>query len=124
MNRRESITALAALGLAPLPARAQSKPKTLGVLWPSSALGVEERARNPLYGTLAELGWIEGKNLTVERRYAEGDEGRLPALATELVQRGVDLIWTFGPEAAVAAARATKTTPIVFWAINYPVELG
>lgn len=125
MNRREAIGALLVSGaLAPWPARAQSKAKTLGVLWPSSALNAEQRARNPFYATLTELGWAEGRNLTYERRYAEGDETRLPALAAELGQRRVDAIWAFGPEAAVAAARATKTIPIVFWAINYPVELG
>jgi len=84
----------------------------------------EERARDPFYVKLAELGWIEGKTLTVERRYAEGDESRLPALAAELVQRRVDAIWSFAPEATVAAAQSTRTIPIVFWPINYPVELG
>jgi putative tryptophan/tyrosine transport system substrate-binding protein len=104
------------------PAIAQAQ-KTLGVLSPSSELTPEQWARNPS-GRLAEFGWTEGKNLRVERRYAEGDESRLPGLAADLVQRRVDAIWAFAPEAAVAAARATKTIPIVFWAINYPVELG
>lgn len=108
----------------PSVARAQSKPKTLGVLWTGSAISAEQRARNPFYAALTQLGWVEGRNLAVESRYAEGDETRLPALALELVQRRADVIWAVGPEAAVAAARATRTIPIVFWAINYPVELG
>ena len=95
----------------------------LGLLWPGSAISAEERW-NPFYATLRELGWLEGRSLRVEHRYAEGDETRLPALAVELVQRRVDVLWALGPEAAVAAAQATKTIPIVFWAINYPVELG
>ena len=125
MNRREAIGALLASGaLAPWPAGAQSKRMTLGVLWPASSLNAEERARNPFYVTLRDLGWAEGRNLVYERRYADGDETRLPALAADLVQHRVDAIWAFGPEAAVAAAQATKTTPIVVWANNYPVELG
>jgi putative ABC transport system substrate-binding protein len=104
-------------------ANAQAR-KTLGVLWPSSALTPQQRAGNPFYMRLTELGWTEGKNLVFERRYAEGDESRLPGLAADLVQRRVDAIWAFGPEAAVAAAQGTKSIPIVFWAINYPVELG
>lgn len=124
MNRRELITASLAFGaLVPWRARAQAKKKTLGVLWPWSAINVERRA-TPFSAALTQLGWVEGQNLAMEQQYADGDETRLPALALELVRRGVDAIWTLGPEAAVAAAQATKTIPIVFWAINYPVELG
>lgn len=124
MNRRDLLSASLAFGvLAPWRARAQAKKKTLGVLWPSFAMNVEQRAR-PFSAALTQLGWIEGQNLAMEHRYADGDETRLPALARELVSRHVDAIWTLGPEAAVAAAQATKTIPIVFWGINYPVELG
>lgn len=125
MNRRELLGASLAFGvLAPSRLRAQSKTKTLGVLSASSALSGEQLARKPFYATLKELGWVEGKTLAIERRYADGDETRLPALARELVARGVDVILAVAPESAVAAAQATKTIPIVFWAINYPVELG
>ncbi len=55
---------------------------------------------------------------------AAGREDRLPELAEELVRKRVDVIWALGPEAAVAAARATKTIPIVFWGVGYPVEQG
>lgn len=125
MNRRELLSASLAFGvLAPSRLRAQSKTKTLGVLSPFPAPSAEQLARNPFYATLKELGWVEGKTLAIERRYADGDETRLPAFARELVARGVDVIWAVAPESAVAAAQATKTIPIVFWAINYPVELG
>jgi putative tryptophan/tyrosine transport system substrate-binding protein len=125
LNRRKLITASLAFGaLAPWRARAQSKTKTLGVLSPGSAISLEQRLRSPFYVRLKELGWVEGQNLAVEGRYADGDEMRLPALALELVERRVDVIWAFGPEAAVAAAQATKAIPIVFWPINYPIELG
>jgi putative tryptophan/tyrosine transport system substrate-binding protein len=124
LNRRALLSASLALGaLAPWRARAQATKKTLGVLWPFSAINVEQRAR-PLSAALRQLGWIEGQNLAIEHRYAEGDEARLPALARELVSRHVDAIWTLGPEAAVAAAQSTRTIPIVFWGINYPIELG
>jgi putative tryptophan/tyrosine transport system substrate-binding protein len=125
MNRRELITALIAFSAyAPARLHAQAKAKTLGILFPGSAIALEKRTRTPFLARLKELGWNEGQNLVVERRYDEGDETRLPALAMELIERRVDVIWAVGPEAAVAAAQATKTIPIVFWAINYPVELG
>jgi ABC-type uncharacterized transport system substrate-binding protein len=71
-----------------------------------------------------ELGWIEGQNLVIEWVFAEGREDRLPELAETLVRRRMDVIWTIGPSAAVAAARATKTIPIVFWGVGRPVEMG
>jgi putative ABC transport system substrate-binding protein len=71
-----------------------------------------------------ELGWVEGQNLNIDRAYGEGNEDRLSALAEELVRRRVDVIWALGPPSAVAAARATKIIPIVFWGVSYPVELG
>lgn len=56
------------------------------------------------------------------RTYPNDD--RLPALAEELVRKRVDVIFAASNESAVAAARATKKIPIVFWGVNYPVELG
>ncbi len=73
---------------------------------------------------LSELGWTEGKNLAVELAYDDGFMDRQPALASALVRKGVDVICAFGPEAAVAAARASTTIPIVFWAVTFPVEQG
>jgi putative tryptophan/tyrosine transport system substrate-binding protein len=62
---------------------------------------------------LRDLGYVEGQNLLVDYRYAEGNPDRLPALATELVQREPDVLWLHGNPAAWAAKRATTTIPIV-----------
>jgi putative ABC transport system substrate-binding protein len=62
---------------------------------------------------MGELGWIEGSNLVVEARFADGHIDRLPALAKELIQRKVDVIFTYSLPGAVAAKDATSTTPIV-----------
>jgi putative tryptophan/tyrosine transport system substrate-binding protein len=73
---------------------------------------------------LRELGYVEGQNLFIERRYAEGREELLPQLANELVQYGVDIIFAIGPPQALAAARATDKIPIVFVGGGDPVALG
>jgi putative ABC transport system substrate-binding protein len=70
------------------------------------------------------LGWKVGENVSIEIASAEGREDRLPALAAELVEKKVDVIWAAGPEAAVAAARATQTIPIAFFGVGRPVEQG
>jgi putative ABC transport system substrate-binding protein len=73
---------------------------------------------------LRELDYIEGRNIFIESRYAEGREERLPQLAVELVQAGVAVIFAIGPPQALAAARATSTIPIVFVGGGDPVEIG
>ena len=73
---------------------------------------------------MRELGYVEGQNLFIERRYAEGREELLPQLANELVQYGVDVIFAIGPPQALAAAKATDKIPIVFVGGGDPVALG
>ena len=73
---------------------------------------------------LRELGWVEGVNLTVEYRWADGDIARLPQLAAELVQNNVDLIVAPSTSAVVAAKNATGRIPIVMVFPAEPVELG
>jgi putative ABC transport system substrate-binding protein len=75
-------------------------------------------------GKLAELGYVEGKNTIVERKFAEGNAGRLKEYAAELVQQHVDVIVTIGTPAGFAAKQATSTIPIVFGAISDPVGVG
>ena len=71
-----------------------------------------------------KLGWIEGKNITVEYRFAEGKNDRLPALAAELVRLKVDLIVVYGAPSALAAKKATTIIPIVMVSVGDPVAFG
>ena len=73
---------------------------------------------------LPQLGYIEGQNLVLEGRFAQGQYERLPALAAELVQLGVDVIVTITTPAALAAKNATTTIPIVMAGVRQPVESG
>ena len=82
-------------------------------------------ARRDVVVVLQDLGYVEGRNLAVERRYADGLAERLPALAAELVQRNVDVMVAGGTAAVRAAQAATKAIPIVFIIAGQdPVELG
>jgi len=125
VKRREFLVGAGALIAAPL-ARAQQPVKlpVLGVLIPHPRGTPEQQARSPISAWLKQLGWVPGETIAVARPDAEGREERLPAMAQELVRKGVDVIWAIGPEAAVAAARATRTVPIVFWGVAYPIEQG
>src|SRR4029453_6416674 len=73
---------------------------------------------------LSKLGWIEGKNITIEYRFGEGKRDRLPELAADLVRLKVDLIVTAGDPAALAAKKATTSMPIVMARASDPVGFG
>jgi putative ABC transport system substrate-binding protein len=73
---------------------------------------------------LRELGYVEGKNIVVERRHANGEPARLPGLAAELVRLGVDVIAAPDPPSALAVRSATGTIPIVIRSTDDPVERG
>jgi putative ABC transport system substrate-binding protein len=102
---------------APMMARAALAPKVvrLGFLGPGSATGSAGQV-DALRAGLHDLGYVEGKNVALEYRWAEGDGRRLPDLADELVQLNVDVLVTYGTAAARAAKRATSTIPIVMTA--------
>jgi putative ABC transport system substrate-binding protein len=123
MNRREFVMAIGGALAAPL-ARAQkaSKVPVLGILTPQPRPAPAQRAQNPFMVRLKKLGWVDGETLVIEQ--PDGREDRLSAMAEELVRKQVDVIWATGPEAAVAAARATRTIPIVFWGVAWPIEQG
>jgi len=121
MKRRDFIALAGAAAAWPLAARAQRVP-TIGYLH-FAAPGYTPSAADFLRG-LSETGHVDGKNVAIEYRWAEGQYDRLPAMAAELVDRKVDLIAAFGPPPARAAKNATSTIPIVFEVGNDAVEAG
>jgi len=115
MDRRAFIGALAGgLLAAPLVAEAQrvSEVYRVGFLGAASPLGYAPFVEALRLG-LRDLGYVEGKNLAIEYRWAEGKYDRLPDLAAELVRQKVDLIVTHGTPGTLAAKQATRTIPIV-----------
>lgn len=127
MNRRETILAMLAFGAGmPLMVRAQPdlKRPTLGILSSFPPPTPDELARSPFMRRLRELGWIEGQTIHVERAYSNWQRERLDDLMAGLLSKRVDVIWAITAPDAVAAARATKTIPIVFGSVDFPVERG
>jgi putative tryptophan/tyrosine transport system substrate-binding protein len=121
VKRREFIGLVGGAVAWPLTASAQQQGKivTIGILaiepWPP--IDTFRRA-------LHDLGYIEGKNVSFEYRYAKGDNERLPELANDLVGLNVDVILTWGTDAALAAKQATTTIPIVMGTIGDPLGIG
>ena len=123
MWRRSFCRTLVGVLIAPGIAVAQaSKIRRIGVLEPGAPETPESiwKQGEPL----RELGWVEGQNLHVERRYANGGTDALQQLAKELVRARVEVIVTAGAPATVAAKRATNTIPIVMRSVADPVHLG
>jgi putative ABC transport system substrate-binding protein len=90
----------------------------IGVLWPTS----DSPALQAFRQGLQDLGYVEGQNVLIEYRYAQGKDDRLPELVADLVRLKVDVILTYGVTAARVATRATTTIPIVNGSMSDPVE--
>jgi putative ABC transport system substrate-binding protein len=123
MRRREFISLLGGAAAWVFPARAQEPRRVIGFL----GSGSPDTFPGPLAAFvqgLKDTGFIEGKNLSIEWRWAEGQYNRLSSLAGELVSRGVAVIVAFDAPAASAAKAATKTIPIVFGTGADPVKTG
>jgi putative tryptophan/tyrosine transport system substrate-binding protein len=119
MRRREFICFLG--GAVLTLSRAQQGGKIYRIAYFSAGTSQIER---DFVEALAELGWIEGKNVVFERRYAENHPDRLPGMAAELVQLRVDVIVGAGTLAPLAAKRATSTIPIVMAPAGDPLGSG
>ena len=126
MRRREFLTIVGGtVALRPLVARAQQLGKlpTIGYLGANSASAQSEWTAAFVQG-LHELGWTEGRNVTIEYRWAEGRGERYSEIAAEFVRLKVSVIVSAGNEATAAAMRATSVIPIVFPVAGDPVGTG
>ena len=124
VDRRGFLVAAGTLLAAPLVAEAQQAANVTRIGYLSHNLAASSHLRDAFLQGLRELGYVEGRNVVIEYRYAEGKPERLPALAAELVALKVDVIVTVSNTTALAAKQATRTVPIVFTAVADPVAAG
>jgi putative ABC transport system substrate-binding protein len=125
-KRREFITLIgSAAATWPIVARAEQPgmPPTIGFFSPNSASAQSEWTE-AFVQRLRELGWIEGRTVHIEYRWAEGRTERLVEIAAELVRRRVDVIVTQGGAAVLAAKQATVAIPVIFAVAGDPVATG
>jgi putative tryptophan/tyrosine transport system substrate-binding protein len=126
MNRREFILALGGAAAAwPLAARAQQSAKLpkIGLLGTGTP-AVQGQWIAAFMQRMRELGWIEGRSVAFELRWAEARSERFTEIATEFVQLKVQVIMTYGTAAVIAAKQATSTIPIIFAVANDPIGAG
>ena len=125
MRRREFVAFIGATVVFPLRAQTQhtGKPPIVGYLGATTALA-ESQQLAAFVQRLRELGWIDGRTVTIEVRWAEGRNERFAEIAAEFVQLNVDVIVSAGTAAIAAAKQATSVIPIVFAVAGDPVGTG
>jgi putative ABC transport system substrate-binding protein len=124
MRRREFISLIGSAAAWPLTARAQQPAMpVIGLLGSATASDWASNV-NAFRQGLRDAGYVEGRNVAIEARWANSQYERLPAMAAELIQRQVTVITAFSTPAARAAKAATTTIPIVFTTNRDPVEIG
>ena len=124
MNRRTFLCGLTGMLAAPLVAEAQQAGKVYRIGLLGQDRTQQETRLGALRAGLRELGYVEGKNIVIDYRWAGGKDDRFPDLAAQLVRLQVDVIVTGGTPATQAAMRATKTIPIVMVNTGDPVRTG
>jgi putative ABC transport system substrate-binding protein len=125
MQRRKFITLLGSAAACPLAARAQQPEKlpTIGYLGPNTR-SLDGPRLEAFVQRLREIGWIDGRTIAIEYRWAEGRNEHLAEIVAEFVKRRVDVIVTSATPPTVAAKQATSVIPIVFAAVGDPVGAG
>jgi putative ABC transport system substrate-binding protein len=124
LRRREVIAALGGAAAWPITARGQqANIPVIGYLT-LGRVGAQNPGEAPFRKGLSEIGYVEGRNVAIEFRWAQNDPRRLPELAADLVRRQVAVIAAVGGTAALAAKALTSTIPIVFISAFDPVEQG
>src|ERR1700687_1831645 len=124
MDRRDTVLALLALGAAPPASERQQAAKVARIGYLAADRAANPHQHEAFRQGLRELGYVEGRNLVIEYRDAEGKLEQFPTLAAELVALKVDVIVASGTLAALAAKQATRTLPIVFSPAADPVASG
>lgn len=127
MKRREFITVLGGVATWPIAARTEQARKIarIGYLAPAvPATGVQRGIEQAFKETLQQLGWVEGRNLTIEKRYSAGRQDAVVPTVEEIVRLGVDVIVAWGPHLSVAVKQAAPQIPLVFLLVFDPVDLG
>src|ERR1700757_2098328 len=127
MRRRQFITLLGSAAAWPLAARAQQAAgiRRVGMLINLSETDLEaQRLVTAFREGLAQLGWVDGRNLRMDYRWASGDVGRIRAFAKELVELSPDIIVGYATPSVVALQQETRSIPIVFLSVTDPVGQG
>src|SRR5882724_6358856 len=125
MKRREFLALVGGAMVASSPARAQpaAKVRRIGFMGNSTET-LEANLVGPFRASLRNLGYVEGRDIVIEYRWAEGDYERFPVLVAELIAAGADVIVTAGTPAAFAVKKATSSIPCVMVAVGDPVGTG